>query len=279
MSSNQKLGIIAGAGQFPLLVADAAKRMGMEVVAIGITGVSDPAMAGKAKRFEQFKLGQISKPIEVFKSEGITQAVMAGKVQHASLFGGVLPDLRAVKLLARLKDKRTDTILAAVAEEFAKDGIELLPSHAFLKDLLATPGPMTKRKPGAAEMADLELGWKAAKAVAGFDIGQSVVAGQGAIVAVEAMEGTDACVLRAGELVRAQGSKGGIVVVKVAKPRQDFRYDLPVIGLETLVTLEKAGATALAIEAGKTLIFDKDDFLKRADAQRLAVVGMEERPQ
>lgn len=276
--SNGKLGIIAGSGQFPVLVAEAAAKMGLEVVALGIAGVTDPALAKKVKRFEQYKLGQISKPIEVFKSEGITKAVMAGKVQHASVFGGVMPDLRAMKLLTRLKDKRTDTILAGVAEEFAKDGIELLPSHLFLKDLLATPGPMTKRKPGPGELADIDLGWKAAKAVAGFDIGQSVVAGQGAIVAVEAMEGTDACVLRAGELARSQGSRGGIVVVKVAKPKQDFRYDLPVIGLETLKVLAGAGATALAIEAGKTLIFDKEAFLRQADAQRLAVVGLEERP-
>ncbi|MCX5787626.1 MAG: UDP-2,3-diacylglucosamine diphosphatase LpxI [Elusimicrobia bacterium] len=210
----KKLGLIAGSGQFPLLVADAATRAGAEVVALGLAGVTDPALAKRVARFESFKLGQISKPIEFFKSEGVTQAVMAGKVQHASVFGGVMPDLRAMKVLARLKDKRTDTILAAVAEEFAKDGIELLPSHVYLKDLLASLGPMTKRKPGPAEQADIDLGVRAAKALAGFDIGQSVVVGENAVVAVEAMEGTDACVLRAGELARAHGSKGGLVVVK-----------------------------------------------------------------
>lgn len=274
---SKKLGIIAGAGQFPVLVAEAAQRMGLEVVALGIAGVTDPGLAKRVKRFEQYKLGQLTKPIEVLKAEGITQAVMAGKVAHASLFGGVLPDLRAMKLLARLKDKRTDTILAAVAEEFGKEGIELLPSHVFLKDLLAAPGVMTRRSPGPAEQADIDLGWKAAKALAGFDIGQSVVAGRGAIVAVEAMEGTDACVLRAGELARSQGSKLGLVVVKVAKPKQDFRYDLPVIGLETLKTLSAAGATALAVEAGKTLIFDRQAFLDEADAKKIAVVGLQER--
>lgn len=255
-------------------MADAAARKGLSVIAVGITGVTDPELAKRVKRFEQFKLGQISKPIDVLKSEGVTQAVMAGKVQHASVFGGVLPDLKAMKILARLKDKRTDTILAAVAEEFGREGIELLPSHVYLADLLATPGPMTRRKPGPTELADIDLGWRAAKALAGFDIGQSVVVGQGAVVAVEAMEGTDACVLRAGELSK---SKGGLVVVKVAKPKQDFRYDIPVIGLGTLEVLAKAGATALAIEAGKTLIFDKEEFLKRADAQKIAVVGLEEK--
>lgn len=269
-----KIGLIAGSGRFPILVAEAARKRGLEVVALGIAGVTDPELARRVRRFEQFKLGQLSKPLELLKSEGITRAVMAGKVQHVSVFGGVLPDLRAVKILARLKDKRTDTILAAVADEFAKEGIELLPSHAYLADLLATPGPMTKRKPGPAEQADIGLGWQAAKALAGFDIGQSVVAGQGAIVAVEAMEGTDACVLRAGELAKA---KGGLVVVKVAKPKQDFRYDIPVIGLDTLAVLAKAGVSALAVEAGKTLIFDKDEFLRRADAQKLSVVGLEEK--
>ena len=270
----KKLGLIAGSGQFPLLVADAATRAGAEVIAVGLAGVTDPALAKRVARFESFKLGQISKPIEIFKSEGVTQAVMAGKVQHASVFGGVMPDLRAMKVLARLKDKRTDTILAAVAEEFAKDGIELLPSHVYLKDLLASLGPMTKRKPGPAEQADIDLGVRAAKALAGFDIGQSVVVGENAVVAVEAMEGTDACVLRAGELARAHGSKGGLVVVKVAKPKQDFRFDLPVVGLETLEVLAKAGASTLAVEAGKTLVFDKDEFLKRADAMKIAVVGV-----
>ncbi|MBI5201517.1 MAG: UDP-2,3-diacylglucosamine diphosphatase LpxI [Elusimicrobia bacterium] len=270
-----KLGIIAGSGQFPILVAEAAARRGLEVIALGISGVTDPALGKKVKRFEQFKLGQINKPIEIFKSEGVTEAVMAGKVQHASVFGGVMPDLRAMKLLGRLKDKRTDTILAAVAEEFAKDGITLLPSHQYLSDLMATSGAMTKRKPSAAESMDIDLGWRAAKAVAGFDIGQTVVAGQNAIVAVEGMEGTDSCVLRAGELAKG---KGGLVVVKVAKPKQDFRFDIPVIGLQTLETLAKAGASVLAIEAGKTIIFDKDEFLKKADTQKLCVVGLEEKP-
>ncbi|MBI4348995.1 MAG: UDP-2,3-diacylglucosamine diphosphatase LpxI [Elusimicrobia bacterium] len=270
-----KLGLIAGSGQFPILVAEAASRKGLEVIALGITGVTDPELAKRVKRFEQYKLGQISKPIEVLKSEGVTQAVMAGKVQHASVFGGVMPDLKAMKLLARLKDKRTDTILAAVAEEFGREGITLLPSHTYLADLLATPGAMTKRKPSAAESMDIDLGWRAAKAVAGFDIGQTVVAGQNAIVAVEGMEGTDACVLRAGELARG---KGGLVVVKVAKPKQDFRYDLPVIGLATLDVLSKSGSTALAVEADKTLIFDKEEFLKKADQLKIAVVGLEAKP-
>ncbi|MBI4424241.1 MAG: UDP-2,3-diacylglucosamine diphosphatase LpxI [Elusimicrobia bacterium] len=271
-----KLGLIAGSGRFPVLVADAARAKGIDVVALGIAGVTDPEVGQHVRRFEVFKLGQISKPLDLFKSEGITQAVMAGKVQHASVFGGILPDLRAMKLLARLKDKRTDTILAAIVEEFGKEGIEVLPSQTFLSDLLATAGPMTRRKPGPAESADIELGWRAAKALAGFDIGQSVVVREGAVVAVEAMEGTDACILRAAELSRSHGAKGGgLVVVKVAKPKQDFRYDLPVIGLGTLPVLEEAGVGAFAIEAGKTLIFDKAETLKKLDAAKIALVGLE----
>ncbi len=250
--------------------------MGVEVVALGIRGVTDSALEGLVSKVEYFKLGQISKPIEALLRAGIRQAVMAGKVQHSSLFGGMMPDLRAVKLLARLKDKRTDTILSAVAEEFAKEGIELLPSATYLSHLLAQEGPLTKRRPSAAESADVQLGWRAAKAIAGFDIGQSVVVREGAVIAVEAMEGTDACILRAAEIARTHGSKLPIVVVKVAKPKQDLRFDLPVVGLDTLDVLEKAGVSTLALEAEKTLLFDKERFFKRADSMKLAIVGVRE---
>lgn len=198
---------------------------------------------------------------------------MAGKVQHASVFGGIMPDLRAGKLLMKLADKRTDTILKAVAEEFAKDGIELISSAAYLAHLLAPEGPLTDRKPDAAELSDMRLGWKAAKAVAGFDIGQTIVVQDGAVVAVEGMEGTDACVRRAGALARSRGQKPRLVVVKVAKPNQDLRFDLPVIGLDSLSVFAEAGAVALALEANATLVFDKDEFLARAQAQGLAIAA------
>lgn len=269
-----KIGLIAGSGRFPLLFAEQARRQGLEVLALGIKGVTDPALE-KTAAVEYFKLGQIDKPLAYLKGAGIQKAVMAGKVEHVSVFGGLMPDLRAVKLLARLKDKRTDTILAAVAEEFSKEGIELLPSSTFLAHLLAAPGPMTKRRPEPAQEADIRLGWSAAKAVASFDIGQTVVVSSGAVVAVEAMEGTDRTVERAAQLARSKGASPGLVVVKVAKPRQDLRYDLPVVGLDTLATLERCGGRVLALEAGKTLLFDKNEFLKQAEKQGLAVVGIQ----
>lgn len=248
--------------------------MNVEVVALGIKDVTDGSLEKLVSSLTYFKLGQIDKPIKALKEAGITRAVMAGKVQHASLFGGVIPDLRAAKLLARLSDKRTDTILKAVAAEFAKDGIELLSSATYLSHLLVSDGPLTARQPDAVESADLRLGWRAAKAVAGFDIGQTVVVGAGAVIAVEGMEGTDACLLRAGEIASSRGQRPKLVAVKVAKPKQDLRFDLPVIGLDTLGVCARAGVSTLALESQATLIFDRERFLAEADAQRLAVVGL-----
>jgi len=270
------VGLIAGSGRFPALFAQEAKRTGVEVVALGIEGVTDPGLEKAVPRMGWFKLGQIDKPIRFLKESGAAQAVMAGKVQHHSLFGGVLPDMRAVKLLAKLKDRRTDTILQAVADEFSKDGIELLPSSTYLSRCLAKPGVLGKRRPSASESADIALGWKAAKALAGFDIGQTVVVQDGAVVAVEAMEGTDAAIERAAGLARVHGRKPSLTVVKVAKPRQDWRFDLPVVGLDTIAVLERCGAAALALEAGKTLVFDEDKFIKEADRLGISVSARED---
>lgn len=271
----RKVGLIAGSGRFPVLFAEQARREGLEVVALGIRGVTDPSLERLPVRVEYFKLGQIDKPIAYLKAQGVSQAVMAGKIEHRSLFGGVLPDLRALRLLARLKDKRTDTILRAVAEEFARDGIDLLPSSTYLSHLLSPPGVLTRRGPDPAERADLALGWRAAKALAGFDIGQTVVVASGAVVAVEGMEGTDACIQRASELTRSLGLRPALAVVKVAKPRQDTRFDLPVLGLDTLQTLQRCGVTAMAIEAGKTLLFDKEEFFKRSDRLELSLTAFD----
>lgn len=235
--------------------------------------MTDEALARLVDTLTWFKLGQIDAPIKALKDRGVRKVVMAGKVQHVSLFGGVLPDWRAAKVLLGLKDKRTDTILRAVADEFAKDGLEFVSSALYLEHLLAPDGPLTKKALTADQLRDAALGWRAAKAVAGFDIGQTVVAQGAAIVAVEGMEGTDACVKRAGELARTQGREPALVVVKVAKPRQDFRFDLPVVGLDTLETFRAAGVKALVFEAGATLIFDRERFAADADAAGLAVAG------
>ncbi|MDE2292568.1 MAG: UDP-2,3-diacylglucosamine diphosphatase LpxI [Elusimicrobia bacterium] len=266
------VGLIAGSGRFPVLFAEEARRQGSRVYAVALKGVTDlPALEKAADEVRLFALGQVSAPLDFLKKAGVKRVVMAGKVQHVSLFGGIVPDLRAVKLLATLKDRRTDTILSAIADEFAKEGLEVLSSATFLQHLIPEPGALTKRKPSDAMRADAALGWKAAKALAGMDLGQSVVVQGKAVVAVEAMEGTDACVRRASELVRSNGQTPALVVVKVAKPRQDFRFDLPVVGLDTLTTLKEAGAVGLALEAGRTLVFDRDAFVRGADAQGLAV--------
>lgn len=214
--------------------------------------------------------------MKVLKEAGVEKVVMAGKVQHTSLFGGILPDLRAVKILASLKDRRTDTILSAIANEFSKEGMTLISSATYLQDLLPAEGVLTKRSPSKQEAADIKLGLGAANASAGYDIGQSVVVKDRAIIAVEAMEGTDAAMMRAAALAGTEKSgakKNGLVLVKVAKPRQDFRFDIPVVGLDTLDTIEAAGVTALSIEAGSTLIFDKEEFLERANRMGITIVA------
>ncbi|MHB2025488.1 MAG: LpxI family protein [Elusimicrobiota bacterium] len=267
------VGLIAGSGRFPILFAQEARRMEVAVVAAGIRGVTDPALESLVGRMDYFKLGQIDAPIRAFKAAGVTKAVMAGKVQHASLFGGVMPDWRAVKILAGLRDKRTDTILRAVADEFAKDGIELLSSATYLSHLLASEGFLTPRRPTADEALDMEIGWRAAKAVAGQDIGQTVVVCGRAVAAVEAMEGTDACIARAAQIAESFGKKPRLTVVKVAKPNQDLRFDIPVMGLQSLDVFSKANVSAAALEAGSTLIFDKERFMEDAARLKICIVG------
>lgn len=269
----ETIGLIAGSGRFPLLFAEEARRQGDRVVAIALAGVTDPALSDIADETHTFTLGKVSGPLKALKKAGVRRVVMAGKVQHHSLFGGVLPDLRAVKILAGLKDRRTDTILGAIAEEFAKEGLQLISSSTHLSHLMPGPGVLTRRAPSKSEQADIELGWRAAKALAGFDIGQSVAVKDKAVVAVEAMEGTDELLSRADGLVRRHGRKPGLVLVKVAKPKQDFRFDLPVLGPESLKTFEKTGVSAAAIEAGKTLLIDKSEFLRGADRLKIAIVA------
>jgi DUF1009 family protein len=275
----ETIGLIAGSGRFPLLFATEAKRNGHRVVAIGLTGVTDPSLSAIADEVHTFKLGKVNGPLKALKDAGVQRVVMAGKVQHHSLFGGIMPDLRAVKIFASLKDRRTDTILRAVADEFSKEGMELISSATHLSHLMPEPGTLTKREPSKSEAADIEFGWRAAKAVAGFDIGQSVAVRDKAVVAVEAMEGTDELLLRADKLVQRHDRKPGLVLVKVAKPKQDFRFDLPVLGLDSLKTFEKAGVTAVAIEARKTLIIDKDTFIEGANKLNLAIVAREDLPE
>lgn len=269
------IGLIAGWGRFPLLIAQEARREGHTVFVIGLEGITDPGIEKEANGMAWIKLGQLDRPIQEMRKAGVTKAVLAGRVHHVKIFGGFIPDLRAIRLLAGLKDKRADTILNAIAAEFAKDGIEFQNSAAYLSRFIPQPGVLTKQKPTAADKKDIELGWKVAKSIAGHDVGQTVVVRNGAILAVEAMEGTDACILRAGDVARAGKTKPELVVVKVAKPKQDFRFDLPVAGLDTLKTLETAGARALAVEAGKTVLLDREKFVVEADRLGISITAVQ----
>lgn len=276
----KKIGLIAGGGDFPLLFAREAKALGYEVITAGLTGIT-PAEIGKySAAFECFRLGQISAPIDFFKKAGVTRALMAGKVPHVSIFGGILPDLRAAKILLGLRDKKANSILGALAEELKKDGIEIISSVTFLEHLLPAPGLLAGPEPDKKTMQTVEVGWKAAKTLADLDIGLTVVVKDRAVIAVEAMEGTDECIKRAGAVLHHQDADSGkvlrdIAVVKVARSDQDMRFDLPVVGIKTLESMQMASAGILAIEAKKTLIIQKELFLSKAKELGITVTAID----
>jgi UDP-2,3-diacylglucosamine hydrolase len=291
-SSNSSLGLIAGNGRFPFLLLEAARAHGLRVVIAAIKEETDPEMNERAAREPDFvrvhwlSLGELSKLIETFQREGVTRAVMAGQVKHKQIFSNIRPDWRLAKLLLNLRTRNTDMLLGAVAKVLEDEGISLISSTAYLEPMLAPTGVLTSRKPDEVERADIAYGLTVARGIAGFDLGQTVVIAAGACVAVEAMEGTDATILRAGELMRAvethdeaaqrQGDvtlRRHLTVVKVAKPRQDMRFDVPVVGVPTIETMRTAGATCLCIEAGRTLLFDREAMIAAADAAGIAIVG------
>ncbi len=276
-----KLGLIAGNGRFPFLLLEAARAEGLEVVVAAIKEETDPAMASReGVEVHWLSLGELSRLIETFQRAGVRRAVMAGQVKHKQIFSSIRPDWRLAKLLLSLRTKNTDMLLGAVAKVLGDEGIELIPSTAFLEPMLAPEGVLTARAPSSEELADIEYGRKVAFGVAGFDIGQTVVVASGACVAVEAMEGTDAAIARAGALMRgldgaASTLDRSLTVIKVAKPKQDLRFDVPVIGTATLETMTEAGARCLAVEAGKTLLFDREGLVACADAAGIAIIGLE----
>lgn len=280
-----KLGLIAGNGRFPFLLLDAARAHGAEVVVAAIKEETDKEMDARAAadagvRVHWLSLGELSRLIETFKSEGVTRAVMAGQVKHKQIFSSIRPDWRLAKLLLSLRTRNTDMLLGAVAKVLGDEGIELISSTSYLEPLLAKPGVLTTRRPTEQEERDIAYGRDVARAVAGFDIGQTVVVASQACVAIEAMEGTDAAIERAGTLMgslvgEASTLDRSLTVVKVAKPKQDMRFDVPVIGVQTIETMRRAGATCLAIEAGRTLIFDGDNLMTIADGAGIAVVALE----
>jgi DUF1009 family protein len=281
-----RLGLIAGNGRFPFLLLDAARAHGLTVVVAAIREETDPEIEERAAndakvRVYWLSLGELSRLIDTFHAEGVGRAVMAGQVKHKQIFSSIRPDWRLAKLLLSLRTRNTDMLLGAIAKVLGDEGIELISSTAYLEPLLAKEGVLTRRAPSEAEAADISYGRTVARGVASFDLGQTVVIAAQACVAVEAMEGTDATIARAGGLFRAMEDEGeastlsrSLTVVKVAKPNQDMRFDVPVIGLATIKVMSKAGATCLSLEAGRTLIFDLDTVLDAANKADISIVAM-----
>ncbi|MGE0593475.1 MAG: LpxI family protein [Vicinamibacterales bacterium] len=274
-----RLGLLAGNGRFPFLVLDAARAQGLDVVVVAVKEEASPDLADVAAGYHVpchwVSLGQLGTCIRLLEEARVTRCVMAGQVKHTKIFaGGIVPDLTFLSLLAKLGSRNTDGLIGAVARLLADHGIELIDSTSLLQPLLADSGVLTARAPSDTEQADLAFGYVAADTLAGLDIGQTVVVKARAVVAVEAMEGTDAAIARAGQLAGP-----GTSVVKVAKPRQDMRFDVPVVGVATIEAMRHAGATALSIDAGKTLVLDGRAVIHAADAAGVALIGRVRAPQ
>lgn len=274
----KSLGLIAGAGEFPRLVLEGARRSGLRVVVMGLRGWCDEALAGQADAFYTSGVARLGRWIRVFRREGVAQAVMAGKVRKSQMLASAswrrwlayLPDWTSIKVwYFRSADRRNDTLLRAVADEMRRKGIALVDSTQYCPEALADEGVLTRRSPTPAQTADAELGWRIAKALGRLDVGQSVAVKDKDVIAVEAIEGTDAMIARAGSLCSA----GGWTLVKVAKPNQDMRFDVPTVGPDTIERLAEAGAGALIVEAGKTLMIEKDRTITLADRHGIALLG------
>lgn len=279
-----KYGLIAGNGRFPFLVIEGARRAGVSLVIAAILEETDAEIERVADRVTWVGIGQLGKLISFFKGEGVERVIMAGQVKHIQIFSRAIPDARMLKMLLKLPKRNTDALIGGVAAELASEGIELIESTFFLKDYLPEAGILTKRKPGTREKEDIEYGLGIAREIARLDLGQTIVVRAKACVAVEAMEGTDATIRRAGEVTRGRtGARvrgralltpGSLTVVKIAKPDQDMRFDVPVVGISTIEAMIAGGATCLGITAGKTLMFDRDEMIQLANENRIAIVAL-----
>jgi DUF1009 family protein len=269
------VGLIAGNGRFPFLVLDAARAQGHTVTIVAAKEEAFPELTAAAERhgsaIHWVSIGQLGTCISLLKAAGVSHAVLAGQVKHAKIFGGIVPDLTALSVLRALTAKNTDGLIGAVAQVLKERGIDVLDSTALITPLLARPGVLTRRAPTADEQQDFDYGYRLADTIAGLDIGQTIAVKHQAVVAVEAMEGTDAVIARAGQLAGE-----GVRVIKVAKPKQDMRFDVPVVGAATIGAMRAAGATALSIDAGRTLVIDGDAVFAAADAAGIAVVARTE---
>jgi DUF1009 family protein len=266
-----RYGMIAGNGRFPLLALESARQLGYETVVIALQEEASREVEALAARCYWVSIGQLGKLIEICRQEGITEVMMCGQVKHARIFSSIRPDWRLVKLLAALPSKNTDGLIGGVIKVLEDEGIHLSDSTMLLKPMLATAGVMTRRKPDKEETTDIEYGRRVANALAGFDVGQSVAICERACVAVEAMEGTDSMLRRAATLVNGRR----MALVKVARRREHLLFDVPVVGLDTIPVMRETGATVLAVEAGRTLMLDKEKMIEAANAVGIAIVGQE----
>jgi UDP-2,3-diacylglucosamine hydrolase len=271
MAESEKYGLIAGNGRFPFLVLESAREKQVDVVVAAIKEETFPEIESLGFPVHWMGLGQLAKLIRVFKEAGATKAIMAGQVRHARIFGPSLPDLRMIRMLAGLKQKNTDALINGVAEALEDEGITLVDSTILIRQHMAAEGKLTRRGLDGREQRDVDFGRPIAHRIALMDIGQTIVVRDRAVVAVEAMEGTDAVIHRAGDLVRRRH----LTVIKVSKPKQDMRFDVPVVGVPTIREMVDAGATALVLDAGRTLIIDRNDFVRLADENEIAVVGFQ----
>lgn len=271
LNENAPIGLIAGGGQFPLLFAEAARARGRRVVVIGHVNETDGALAEKTDTFYWVKLGQLGKIIKYFHQEGVKETVFAGTITKTRIFRDIFPDLKGLTLWNKIDIRQDDAILRSVASALEAEGIQVLPSTCYLEHLFFPQGILTRKKPNAAQWEDIRFGWKIAREIGRLDIGQCVVVRDRSVLAVEAIEGTDATIRRGGELGRS-----GAVVVKLKKPGQDFRFDLPATGVRTIETLASVKGAVLAVEAGQSLLFDRAAMVRAADAAGLVVVGLAE---
>jgi DUF1009 family protein len=265
------LGLIAGIGHLPVDVAKSAKSLGYQVVAVAVVPDTDPELPAAVDKFYQIHVGKVGKILDTLKSNGVTSVTMIGKVTKETLYkaGAIIPDLRTIKLLASLPDRKDDTIMNAMVKELEGEGLQVMDQTVLIQAVTTgQPGVLTKRQPTEKELADMEFGFAMAKEIGRLDIGQTVVVKNRALMAVEAIEGTDACILRGGQL-----GKGGVIVAKTAKPAQDKRFDMPSVGTTTLRSMITAGATGLVMEAGRTLLVDREKTLAMADANKITIVA------
>jgi DUF1009 family protein len=275
----ERIGLIAGNGTFPLLVLDAARAQGLDVIVAAIREEASPEIEQHgAAAVHWLSLGELSKLIETFQREGVSRAIMAGQVKHKQIFSSIRPDWKLAKLLLSLGTRNTDSLLGAVAQTLAEEGITLENSTSFLEPLLARAGVLSKRQPTPQEKKNIEYGRAVARHLAQYDIGQTVVVAESACVAIEAMEGTDVAIGRAGEIMRSLAGEAstlgrGLTVVKIAKPNQDMRFDVPVVGVKTIEVMRQAGATCLALDAGKCLLLDGNAVIAAADAADITIVA------